>query len=139
MLKSKFKLWQWRCQLSNPRKVTFFHPSSSLPLFFITLDALHDVKSKRDINMENVRIVQKNLVFVSGLPASIADADVNYKVNQAIKIRWIFWSIWKSKQSGHKPTAAIEETMQLSSICNIYKLSGCSHRNNSKHILISRH
>ena len=26
--------------------------------------------------MENVRIVQKNLVFVSGLPASIADADV---------------------------------------------------------------
>ncbi len=46
--------------------------------------------------MENVRIVQKNLVFVSGLPASIADADVNLSFTLASEIRLIFWEIWKS-------------------------------------------
>lgn len=33
--------------------------------------------------MDNVRIVQKNLVFVSGLPGSIADADVKIIVSNS--------------------------------------------------------
>lgn len=33
--------------------------------------------------MDNVRIVQKNLVFVSGLPGSIADADVNFMISSS--------------------------------------------------------
>lgn len=38
------------------------------------LDSQSDIRIKRDINMDNMRIVQKNLVFVSSLPTSIADA-----------------------------------------------------------------
>ena len=45
--------------------------------------------------LQNVRIIQKNLLYVIGLSSSICDRDVLFPFNQVINEKRVFWTIWK--------------------------------------------
>jgi hypothetical protein len=46
------------------------------------------------IELQNVRIIQKNLLYVIGLSSSICDREVKSIFNQVINEKRVFRSIW---------------------------------------------
>ena len=45
--------------------------------------------------LQNVRIIQKNLLYVIGLSSSICDREVLFQLNQDINEKRIFWTVRK--------------------------------------------
>lgn len=74
------------------------------------------LESRRQLS--SVRVVQKNLVFVVGLPVRLADPEVriyrtsfiNFSSNHLFSTRFstgfkkarVFWKIWQNSQSSYK-------------------------------------
>ena len=56
----------------------------------------HSIKISQStiIELQNVRIIQKNLLYVIGLSSSICDREVKSIFNQVINEKRVFRSIW---------------------------------------------
>ena len=52
------------------------------------------------IELQNVRIIQKNLLYVIGLSSSICDREVKSIFNQVINEKRVFRSIWEDQATG---------------------------------------
>ena len=47
----------------------------------------------------HLRVIQKNLLFVNGLPSSLGDQEVISSLRKGSQIQKILWEIWKSQQN----------------------------------------